>query len=345
MVAQRGGPRVAGERRRAAPCHASQCVVAPSGHLAPAWPGLVPTGSACQLFAKSLNKTAGASARRWRDAATLRNGLVDYGRLVAVIGIVWFHCKAPGYLVAYAGLPFFLVLLALPSQQGLARRAQRLLIPFAVWSGIYAFVFVLMAARNGEDLLGWWRPYMFVSGPSIHLWFLPFALVVSCVAPMLRGRLVIALPLLAACLLAAVGEITDFPWYQWSFALIPVLAGFAFLKNRSLGLLSLAASFLVLELFRPSPDNLVIAGGTATTFLAMTAILPATLASDWCARLSTSVYLCHILVMLRFKFMGLDGYTLGLATVAGALLMALGIELVLNRLRSGPSHGSVGPTP
>jgi hypothetical protein len=275
----------------------------------------------------------------------LRNGLVDYCRLIAVIGIVWYHAKAPGYLVAYAGLPFFLVLLALPSQSGLARRAKRLLVPFAIWSGIYALVFILISARNGEDLFGWWRPYMFASGPSIHLWFLPFAFLVSCVAPMLRGTHAVALPLLAACLLAALGEITEFPWYQWSFGLIPVLAGFAFLKNRGLGFLSLVGSLLVLEVFRPSPDNLVIAGGTAMAFLALSAKMPATAASDWCARLSVHVYLCQILVLLKFKLLGLEGYSLALATIAGSLVIAVGIEAVLSRRRSELAQGSVRNPP
>lgn len=59
-----------------------------------------------------------------------RNGLVDYGRLVAAMGIVWFHSQAPGARLAYAALPFFLVLLAMPSRAGLRVRAQRLLLPF-----------------------------------------------------------------------------------------------------------------------------------------------------------------------------------------------------------------------
>ena len=157
-----------------------------------------------------------------------RNGLLDYGRLIAVLGIVWFHAGAPGARVAYAGLPFFLVLLALPSQSGLLKRAQRLLVPFVIWSAIYALVFTVHSIRVGADPFIWWRPYSVLSGTSIHLWFLPYAFAVSVVAPLLRGGLAIALPLLAACLLAALGEITAFPLYQWTFGLIPVLAGFAF---------------------------------------------------------------------------------------------------------------------
>jgi hypothetical protein len=241
-------------------------------------------------------------------------------------------------------LPYFLVLLALPSQSGISKRARRLLVPFAIWSGIYAFVFTLIAAKTGLAPFAWWRSYMFASGPSIHLWFLPFAFMVSCVSSILRGTHAVALPLLASCLLAVLGETPGFPWYQWSFALIPVLAGFAFLQNRGLGLLSLVGSILVLEIFRPSPDNLVIAGGAAVAFLAMSAKLPATAASDWCARLSFQVYLCQILVILKFKLMGLEGYSLALASIAGSLVLAVGIETVLSRLRPRPAPGPVQET-
>jgi hypothetical protein len=79
-------------------------------------------------------------------------------------------------------------------------------------------------------------------------------------------------------------------------------------------------------------------------FLAMSAKLPATAASDWCARLSVQVYLCQILVMLKFKLLGLEGYSLALATIAGSLVIAVGIEAVLNRRRPEPAQGSVRPT-
>lgn len=303
------------------------------------------TGSTCKMSVQNMNASAGSSAARLRKPVNLRNGLVDYCRLIAIVGIVWYHAKAPGFLFAYSGLPFFLALLALASQNGLSKRATRLLSTFLIWSGIYALVFVVIAAKTGDDLLSWWRPYMLVSGPSIHLWFLPFAFLVSCVAPMLRGNLALVLPVFVASLMAALGEISEFPWYQWSFGLIPMLAGFAFLKDRCFGLLSLAASVLVLEIFRPSPDSMVIAGGTAMAFLAMSVKLPATVVSDWCARLSIWVYLGHILVMLKFKLLGFEGYSLALATIAGSLVVSVGIEVVLSRHPPGTSQGCGRPTP
>jgi len=40
---------------------------------------------------------------------TERNGLIDYGRFLAALGIVWFNAQAPGDRIAYLALPFFLL--------------------------------------------------------------------------------------------------------------------------------------------------------------------------------------------------------------------------------------------
>jgi peptidoglycan/LPS O-acetylase OafA/YrhL len=100
----------------------------------------------------------------------------------------------------------------------------------------------------------------------------------------------------------------------------------------------------VLELFRPSPDNLVIVGGAALALLALSIRLPATPASAWCARLSMWVYLGHMLVIHRFQSDGLDGYSLAWASIAGALALAVGIETVLRRVKPGPTPTSAGPS-
>ena len=41
------------------------------------------------------------------------NASYDYVRFIAVIGIIWFHAHAPGALIGYSGLAFFLMLLCL----------------------------------------------------------------------------------------------------------------------------------------------------------------------------------------------------------------------------------------
>lgn len=271
----------------------------------------------------------------------LRNGFVDYCRLVAAFGIVWFHTEAPGYRVAYTGLPFFLVLLALPSRMSLADRARRLLLPLLIWSVVYALFRAWNAAEQGQALFGWWKPWMPLVGTSIHLWFLPFAFLVALVAPALRAsRLVLLWPVLAAGLLSWVGETSVWPWYQWSFGVIPVLCGFAFLQSRSLSVISLAATYIVLEMFRPSPDNLVIIGGSLLGFAAMSVTMRRSPLSDWCARIAIWVYLGHALAVVQLRTSGVEGFTLALLSCLWALVLAVCIDLVLQRRARGST-----PTP
>ena len=266
----------------------------------------------------------------------MRNGFLDYLRLIAAFGIVWFHAAAPGYRIAYAGLPVFLVLLALPSRMGMADRARRLLLPFLIWSAVYALFRAWNAAEQGQALFEWWKPRMFLTGTSIHLWFLPFAFLVALVAPALRAsRIVLFLPVLAAALLSWIGETSVWPWYQWSFGAIPALAGFAFLHSRLLSVVSLAAAYAVLEMFRPSPDNLVIIGGSLLGFAAMSVTLQRSPLSDWCARMSIWVFLGHGLAVVQLRESGFDGYTLALLSCLWSLALAVCIDLVAQRRAGG----------
>lgn len=266
----------------------------------------------------------------------MRNGFVDYCRLIAAFGIVWFHTGAPGYLLAYAGLPFFLVLLALPSRMSMAERARRLLLPLLIWSAVYGLFRVWNAAEQGQALFGWWKPWMFLAGTSIHLWFLPFAFLVALVAPALRAsKVTLLLPVLAAVLLSVIGETSVWPWYQWSFGVIPALAGFAFLQSRPLSLISLAAAYVVLEMFRPSPDNLVIIGGSLLGFAAMSVTMQRSPLSDWCARISMWVYLGHGVAVVQLRLSGVEGYTLAVLSCLWALVLAVCIDLVVQRRARG----------
>lgn len=263
----------------------------------------------------------------------MRNGLVDYCRLAAALGIVWYHTAGPGYRVAYIALPFFLVLLALSVRTSPGERARRLLIPFAVWSAVYGLQRLSDAVQRGEPPFGWIEPRMLVMGTSDHLWFLPFAFAAGLAAPfLLRSRVVLALPVLAAAGLALIGQIPAFPWYQWGFGLIPVLVGLAYAKAGLMALAPLAAAFAVLELFRPDPDNLVILAGSALAIAALTLRLPASRLSAWSARMAMWVYLGHMLVVSQMKAAGLEGEVLVLSSLAGSLLLAACIDVTWQRI-------------
>jgi peptidoglycan/LPS O-acetylase OafA/YrhL len=269
-----------------------------------------------------------------------RNGLVDYCRLLAAFGILWFHTETTGYRIGYVAVPFFLVLLSLPSRSGLADRAGRLLWPFVIWSVIYALARIAPALHSGGDLFGWWKPSMIFTGTSTHLWFLPFAFLVAAVAPVLRGSgLALVAPVLAAGFLALVGEPAFPPLYQWSFGLIPALVGFAWYRAGVWAVVPLVASFLVLELFRPSPDNLVILVGAGLAILVLSIRTAPTRLSDWCARISLWVYLAHVLVIQRAVTMGFEGPGLVVATAVGSLVLAVGIDAVVTRVKEAAAGG------
>lgn len=108
-------------------------------------------------------------------------------RFVSAAGIVWCHINPPKGLFVVSPLPMFLVLtsvLAVGSlqrsgpQRFLSSRLRRIAVPWVAWSIFY--MFVNMALHRD------WRGPMisdsalsFLIGSTIHLWFLPFVLLIS----------------------------------------------------------------------------------------------------------------------------------------------------------------------
>ncbi len=159
---------------------------------------------------------------------------LDYARLLAIFGVVLFHAKAPGGEIGHAGLPFFLLLLTLfvvpaASRSSLAEfsrlRAWRLLGPWLLWCGIYGALKVTDAFIEGRPLSTEFEPWMVLTGPAAHLWFLPFAFVVSVAAHTLVKGLsrweIGAVALVVACAALAVfqREPLPQPLGAWAFAL------------------------------------------------------------------------------------------------------------------------------
>lgn len=260
----------------------------------------------------------------------LRNGLVDYARFVAALGIVWFHASAPGARAAYLALPFFLVLLSTPSRASFADRAQRLLKPFLIWSVIYGAVQVLLALKHGRPALVWWQPEMLLTGTALHLWFLPFALLVYPLRHLSnRPWLAALMPIAASAALALWGGGgSAAPWAQWSFGILPVLLGIAWFGIGRWSFVVLILCFVILQNFRPSEDNLIIIGGSALAIAMLAFRLPTTALSTRCARLSMWIYLGHVLVIITGQTAGFEGAGLGLFATAGSVALAACIDRV-----------------
>lgn len=168
-----------------------------------------------------------------------RIGSIDALRVLGAFGIVLFHVKAPGAALGYAALPIFIslaVLFALASNRQTTTSWQamkRFLVPFAFWSLLYA---LLQTIDGGTSPFAWFEWSDLLTGPAIHLWFLPFiAISIPCCVA-LRSFLaqidptklwvVAGLGSLASFALLSSFTLPDGP-AQWVFGLPAVALGVA----------------------------------------------------------------------------------------------------------------------
>jgi len=189
------------------------------------------------------------ATERAASRASERIQSLEVLRVLAIFGIVWFHSEGvPGRQFGYAGLPVFIMLsISLtvlsarrhPFGEFARRRAERLLVPWLFWSGVYLLPAVVRAWQRGivGDLLS---ISTVVGGTWIHLWFLPFAFAASLLVYPFHGKVhalrpgqVLALAATAACL-AIVGSsfalaagVGVWPVPQWVFSSPAVVLGFA----------------------------------------------------------------------------------------------------------------------
>lgn len=139
---------------------------------------------------------------------------VEAGRAVAALAIVWLHAAGVGpatgrYGVAgrfavpcFAGLAvFFAARAAFAPNRGAGAfvrdRFVRIYLPFLFWTAAYLalrFAKAAVAGPSGKLFVG---PQLLVVGSAHHLWFLPFALVVTVAARLLAHPLA-RMPWLAA---------------------------------------------------------------------------------------------------------------------------------------------------
>ena len=285
-----------------------------------------------------------------------RNATLDYARLIAAIGIIVFHVGAPGAAVGYAALPFFLMLLlilAFPAalRQDFASyarsRASRLIWPWLTWSLVYGSLKAAKVIIGGKTVSSEFMPWMLLTGPALHLWFLPFAFI-ACIAmwPLARrfkslqilGRTVctvLGLSLSVSILMATQDRVAPPPLAQWLYALPAVFVGyvFALLANVQRHVLStlLALSCLCcLLLFLDWPKGamqLLLAGGAFMICLLLPLSDNAT--ANRMASLSLTLYLAHpliIAVLLRVTSIPEKSTSMAFAAVIGTMLFALVLQ-------------------
>ncbi len=281
-----------------------------------------------------------------------RNATLDYARFLAAVGIIVFHVGTVGGSIGYAALPFFLMLLvvlAFSSAEHLGfkdymrGRASRLLVPWAMWSLVYGALKLAEVALTDATLPSEFSSWMLLTGPSIHLWFMPFAFSASLLIWPLAGFVALfsdrwrgifaAVGVTLAVLLITMlsGITTAPPFAQWFFALPAVAfgAGIGCLLGASnlAGIVTLYTAALAVGVWAAGWPNgssqLVIASAALSICIALpTRTRPV---ASWLADISVTLYLAHPLVVaVLLRLTPLQDGSLELAgfVVAGTILLA-----------------------
>lgn len=143
---------------------------------------------------------------------------IEILRVLSAFGIVWFHSGAPGRAFAYSGLVIFIILSVYLSQHGNQHistrfkiRARRLLVPWSIWFTFYGLIRLLTQKplrplENGA-IAG------VLSGPSSHLWYLPFTFVLLVIIDSARVKLP---PSILAWTGYALAILAFVSWGRWS---------------------------------------------------------------------------------------------------------------------------------
>lgn len=203
----------------------------------------------------ALNSDAATGTRSVTTAvssSSLRVANIDRLRILAAVGIVWFHTDgAPLRTVGYTGLPIFLLIFFslivrnTPSTDTLSflkRRFNRLIVPWLFWSLVYGLSKAAKAICTTDmssvhDMLSFER---LLVGTHVHLWYLPYAFVLGCVMHEVNrrtwklGHAAVSVAATAAgVFLLAAGPVgllpggNSPPVPQWNFGLAAVSLGFA----------------------------------------------------------------------------------------------------------------------
>lgn len=176
---------------------------------------------------------------------------IEQLRIVAAIGIVWFHTEgAPWRHIAYAGLPIFLLVFfslitrdfGTTTAHFLRRRWNRLLKPWLFWSAVYGVCRLAKAAHTVDwaDLAQMFSIGTLFTGASIHLWYLPYAFVASLLLFAVNRRMrkvdhvvvavtatLLGMLTLAVCEVNMVSLRAPQPLPQWEFGLAAIPLGLA----------------------------------------------------------------------------------------------------------------------
>lgn len=287
-----------------------------------------------------------------------RNGGIDLLRLIAAGGIVWFHAHAPGQMLSYSALSLFIVLMVvLPLQRPwkgttlsfISQRADRLLRPWLIWSGVFAILKICQAVVDNRPISSEFEWSMLVTGTQTHLWFLPFGFVCS-IAVFgairtidLTSSMVFPLGILLAMLsLPATSWALDGglpePLAQWFYGLPAVFFGvaiyFADHSRQKLLYVSVATLIGYLSAVFISDQFVGLVSFMIGVNLSIVALSVQVTSRAWmqmAAALSMPVYLIHPIFISLLQ--GLPGVGNSVVTAVASILLSLALGHLIIKLR------------
>jgi len=117
-------------------------------------------------------------------------------RIFACFGIVWFHLHVPGDSIAYAGLPYFMILtvyfLLLNNKPDTIKSIiKRIIIPWLFWTVVYALFIVAKSYILHESFENKFFLWMIATGTSLHLWYLPFSFAAVFLLLKIKSRIIL----------------------------------------------------------------------------------------------------------------------------------------------------------
>ncbi len=275
----------------------------------------------------------------------MRNSAVDTFRFLGAIGVVYFHHQLPLSWIGLAAVPMFTMMLVYfeairprePVAGVLERANVRLMVPWAVWSMVYAAAKIAEINLGKSTFAEEFPTWVLWVGPAIHLWFLPFAFTATLlVRPLLDGLARSASGFWVTVVLFQVfsfsvdyfrTEALDIPFQQWVSVLPAFLFGLSMFFARSstsriLFLIGLGAFNLTAGAVWFGPGNMVQTALAA--FVSVCVCLVYSQAATWASNLgktAITIYLVHPLITVALaRMFGIGDEHLFLSFVAVVVL-------------------------
>ena len=292
---------------------------------------------------------------RKNSLPTGRAWSLEYLRIVAAFGIVWFHdSAAPAHWLGLGGLWIFLLISftlfsRMPSDQplrafGLAK-ARRIMVPWLFWSLFYLVLGLWRLWRHGTPF---YEPWMLWTGFSLHLWYLPYLFGASVALHAMRrsvaaldhpaGTLTITVLGLVMLAINAAWLPATPPLAQWLTAIPLTLIGcalgrIALLVDRrdrrvaTVAVVACVAAVCAARLAIPGHidhDAVTVIAGTGVFMLVNACLLPGWAPVRLLSPLTLGVYLIHPFIMdVLVRVMGESGSPLRVALVFAASAAAV----------------------